>query len=351
MQSLALEYACTAAERREAEELNLHRQLGRGSKWRTYLILFGMLGGMLLALYFQIAREVSSGRRPYVFAALLVLCFAIVFWRRRPRGNPPVTTRLEISENEVAIHSSESKVTMPWSAFSKVLESPNLFVLLDRPKGILWILPKRAFPDETAQCWFRNLSGNRCGQAATPPTEAPRAAQAASADKITLQFQLRFRDYLDRTIASRRTWGMILAVVALVVGTFIYSAAHPPPRAVYSATQVFFMAVPPFVFVMTTMIVMLTSIYHWRAHTQYLVPQELVLSNEGIAFASRDESGILAWTIYPLFKETRWSFILWEPRSSMWLLIPKRSFASSDDLRRCEALLTTHLRRSPWFFG
>lgn len=351
MQSLALEYACTAAERREAEQLNLHRQLGRGSKWRTYLILLVMLGGMLLALYFHIVRDVSSARRPYVFAALLVLGFAIVFWRRRPRGDRPVPTRLEISENEVAIHSSESKVSTPWSAFSQVLESPNLFVLLDRPKGILWILPKRAFPDETSQSWFRDLSGNRCGRAAAPPTEAPRAAPAASPDKITLQFQLRFRDYLDRTIASRRTWGMILAVVALVVGTFIYSAAHPPPQAVYSATRVFFMAVPPFVLVMTTMIVMLTSIYHWRAHTQCLIPQELVLSNEGIAFASRDESGIVAWTVYPRFKETRWSFILWEPHSSAWLLLPKRSFASIDDLRRCEALLSSHLRRSPWFFG
>jgi hypothetical protein len=295
VQSLALEYACTAAERREAEELNIHRQLAR--------------------------------------------------------GDPPVPTRLEISENEVAIRSLESKVTMPWSAFSQVLESPNLFVLLDRPRGILWILPKRAFPDETSQSFFRALSSNRCGQVVAPPTEAPRVAPATSPDKITLQFQLRFRDYLDRTIASRRTWGIILAVAAMVVGTFIYSAAHPPPQPVYSATQVFFMAVPPFVLVMATMVVMLTSIYHWRAHTQYLVPQELVLSNEGIAFSSQDESGTLAWTIYPRFKETRWSFILWQPRSSVWLLLPKRSFASIDDVRRCEALLTTHLHRSPWFFG
>jgi YcxB-like protein len=351
VQNLTLEYACTEAERREAEELNLHRQLGRGSKWRTFLILFVMLGGMLLALYFKIARDVSPARRPYVFAALLVLCFVIVLWRRRARGDRPVPIRLEISENEVAIHSSESKVTVPWSAFGQVLESPNLFVLLDRPKGILWILPKRAFPDQTSQSWFRNLSGNRCGQVVAPATEAPRAAPAASADRITLQFQLRFRDYLDRTIASRRTWGMILACVAILLGAFFYAAAHPPPRPVYSATQVFFMAVPPFVLVMATMVVMLTSIYHWRAHTQYLVPQELVLSNEGIAFASRHESGILAWTIYPRFKETRWSFILWEPRGSAWLLLPKRSFASIDDLRRCEALLTTHLHRSPWFFG
>src|SRR5688572_27569680 len=102
MQSLALDYACTAAERREPEELNIHRQLGRGAKWRTYLILFVMLGGMLLALYFHIVRDVSSAWRLYVFAALLVLGFAIVFWRRRPRGDPPAPTRLQISENEVA---------------------------------------------------------------------------------------------------------------------------------------------------------------------------------------------------------------------------------------------------------
>jgi hypothetical protein len=351
VQSLALEYACTAAERREAEELNLHRQLGRGSKWRTYLILFLMLGGMLLGLYYKIAHEVSATWRPYVFAALLVLCFAFVFWRRRPSGAPPATTKLEISEHELTILSPESKVKMPWSAFSQLLESPNLFVLLDRPKGILWILPKRAFPDETSQSWFRDQANNCCGSKTAQVTETPFIASAATSEAITLQFQLRYRDYLDRTLASWLTRSFILGFVAMILGTFIYAAMHPSPHAVYSYTQVFFMAVPPFILVMSTMIILITSIYHWRAHTQYLVPQKLLLSKDGIAFASRDESGVLAWTTYPLFKETRWSFILWQPRGSAWLMLPKRSFASTDDLRRCSTLLITHLRRSPWFFG
>jgi hypothetical protein len=42
-QTLQLEYACTKAETDQAQSLAMRKQLGGGSKWRTWLVLFLML--------------------------------------------------------------------------------------------------------------------------------------------------------------------------------------------------------------------------------------------------------------------------------------------------------------------
>src|SRR5581483_12170514 len=332
----------------EAQNLLLRKQIGGGSKWKTQAVLVFLLVGMLLGLYFRVRDEFSAAHRPYAFAAIFIVVCGVMFWKRRTRSKRSGTTRVEASEKEVTILGEDSKTTVPWSSFGECLESPGLFVLLDRPKGVLFVLPKRAFPDENWQNWFRALANHR---PEPTPMESPALPQSAAGDQITINFQLGFRDYVDRTLASWRTWGILLAVMGMVVGISIYSALNPPPNAVNSGTKVFFMFVLPFMVVIGGMMVLIISFGAWRAHTKYLIPQQMILSANSIHIASRDGTNTLPWTTYSCYKETRRSFILWNSRDAYWLLLPKRFFGSPQDQDVCRALLGSHLRRTRWFFG
>jgi hypothetical protein len=346
---LRLEYACTPKELEEAQELNLRRQIGRGSKWRTNLILLSVLAVTFVGLYFRIAKDVPKAYRPYVVAALLVLILVVVLWLGRSRRASRVTSQLDVSDAHITIRNPESTATMPWSEFSQCLESPNLFVLVDRAKILLVIVPKRVFPDDAARSWFRaqaTAASNAPPSIVAPPVED----HSADPNAIVVRSQLKYRDYLDRTIASWRTWAIVLGLIGVFGAIYLYSAAYPPPRAVYSATQVFFMAMLPFMLLMIVMIVFLNSFYHWRAHTHYLVTQETILSEKGVVVTSSQGRSEVAWTAFAGFKETRWSFILWGD-GALWMLLPKRAFASTAEKQRCSALLAARLSRSRRFFG
>src|SRR6266478_3044054 len=138
-QLLRLEYACTKAEMEQAQSLILRKQLGGGSKWRTWLVLLVLLGGVLLGFYFQVRHDVPRTCRPFIFPVMLGLIVVLALWKYKSRGGPPATTRVEVSATDFTILGPDSKVTMPWSAFGECLESPDLFVLLDRPRAALMV--------------------------------------------------------------------------------------------------------------------------------------------------------------------------------------------------------------------
>jgi hypothetical protein len=349
-QILHLEYACTNAELEQAQSLALRKQIGGGSKWRTYLILYIMLAGALVGGYFRF-REIPGTYRVLILAVALLIGVVVVLVQRKFRKNiDRAATKLEISETELAVLGPSSKVAMPWSAFSECLESPDLFVLIDRPKKVLFVIPKRVFPDESSQTWF-------CDQVHTgltvPPAqfyETPIMRSTAQADSITFRFQLKFRDFVDITLASWFTWAVILAAAALVSSAFL-SAGSAPDNAVHSDTEVFLFMLP-FFLLFVLMAILMFSFHSWRTHAKYLILQEVAISDESIAFASAEGSGTLPWITYAFYKETWWSFILWHGsawRCSNWVLLPKRAFASWDDLSRCRDLLERHLKRSRWF--
>src|SRR6266480_1125856 len=154
-QTLRLEYVCTKAETDQAQSLAMRKQLGGGSKWRMWAVLLLMLGGLLLAFYFQVIREMPQPYRYYVIPAILAFSTGFVLWKRKSRGSEPNTTTVEVSSTDFSIVGPDSKVSMPWPAFSDCLESPELFVLVDRAKTMLYVVPKRAFPSESWQAWFR----------------------------------------------------------------------------------------------------------------------------------------------------------------------------------------------------
>src|SRR5262249_14535540 len=153
-------------------------------------------------------REIPEGYRALILAAIVGGSVLFAFFKRRFNKAVPRTSQVEISESEFTILGPDARVALPWSAFSQSLESPDLFVLVDRPKQTLIVIPKRAFPSESWQTWFREQAAKPLDVMTPDPSEYPALAWAASADRIALTIRLRFRDYLDRTLASWRTWAI-----------------------------------------------------------------------------------------------------------------------------------------------
>jgi hypothetical protein len=352
-ESLHLEFTCTEAEKKQAQSMLLQREIGGGSKVLTTVILLLALAGMLLGFYFRVQREVAPAHRPYMYGG--AFAFSLVAWvwirRRRARAATSAENQLEISDDGLFVRGPRGAVRMPWSAFGRLLESPDLFVLVDRSKTSPLAIPRRAFPSESWQDWFQTLATNRLALVDSPPAAAPAARSSTAGQSVDLMFQLRFRDYLDRTLASWLTWGFLAGIMVLMIGVAIHAAANPPPNAVHSGMQVFFLFVIPFLLLMTVVVILVSAVRGWWLHARNAVSQELSLSPESITFSGQDGSGAVSWSVYDRFKETRWSFILWNSRTSAWTMFPKRAFVSDEDRRRCHELLERHLQPSRWFFG
>jgi YcxB-like protein len=348
-QTLQLEYSCTKAEMQEAQTLSLRKQIGGGSKWRTWIVLFLMLIGVLAALYFQIRNAASDPYGPYVLGGAFLFATVFVLWKNTRRKGPPLTNKVELSEQAISVVMGETKISSPWSAVSDLIESPNLFVLVDRTKSSLTVLPKRAFPNENWQTWFRALVANR--PRAIEESRSQSRALPTSPEQIRLTFQLGLRDYLDRALATSWVWLAIFGIAVFVLGTCLYQDVHPSPRAVYTGVQVYFMFMLPFTFVMAGMIISIATIHPWLSHKKHLIPCEVALSTDSITSANSDGFSVLPWTNYKRYKETRRCFIMWNPQNRLWVLLPRRAFVSPGEWERCRELLARHLRKSRWFFG
>ena len=344
---LRLEYACTRAETDQAQSLFLREQVAGGSKWRTTLVLSTSLVVMLFAAWFRF-REVPEGKRALMLAAIVGGSVLFVVLRKRLRKTTPPALQVEVSEGDFTMINGESKAVMPWSAFGECLESPDLFVLTDRPKRTLFVVPKRAFPSEDWQTWFRELALNAPSLTPTPQQSDPAgSSSSAVASRVKLTAHPRFLDSLACTLASWRIRGLALFFVALMLGIFSYVEANPPANAVNSPAKVFVMFLPVML-LMPTVLIAIGSVLNWRARAAFGT-QEMAVSEQSLAVSSADGNVTLPWTTFEHFKETPRVFILW--RGSNWIVLPKRSFASLNDLTWCRDLIERRLKRSRWFFG
>jgi len=350
--TLHLEFACTDAEKEQAQALHLQRRVGGGSKALTTIVLLLVLAGMLLGFYVRVGREVSAAHRPYVYAAVVGIAFVAWLLKRRTRSAAAVMTGVDVSDDGLRVRATGAEVHLPWSAFSRLLDSPELFVLVDRSGTTLLTFPRRVFPDEASQDWFQTLAVNRLGLAEPSAAPAPVATPADPGQSVGLRIDLRFSDFVDRSLTSWRVRGFLAAFVALMTGITIVTAASPPPNAVYSATQVYFMFILPFLLVTSLVVVLGGSVLSWWSHSRRAAAVDLVLSPDSIAFSGPEGSGALPWSTYDRFKETRRSFFLWKSSgASAWMLLPKRAFATVEEADRCRDMLSSHLRPSSWFFG
>jgi len=345
---LHLEYACTNAEQDQARTLALRKQVGGGSKWRTRVVLLLVLVGTLLALWFE-TRAIPVGYRALIIAAIVVGSCVFTYCKRKLRRSAPGSTKLDISEKGLAILGPAARVAMPWSAFSQCLESSDLFVLLDQPKEMLVVIPKRTFPSEEWQIWFREQASNAPSLPAPPWNEPAVLTPSTSADRITFTIRYGFWDSFDQTIASWFTWGACLFVAGLFIAIPLHSAANAPAQANNSDPLVFSIFMFAVFLVFITTIILVFSVRGWLSHARYSGSQEITLSEESIDFAGPAGSGTVPWTRFKHYKETFWSFIIW--RGSVWMMFPKRAFESWDDVSSCRELLGRHLQKSRWFFG
>jgi hypothetical protein len=343
---LQLEYCCTETETNEAQALLSHRQPGRGPKWRSRVVYYAFLVLAAVGLYFRFKREIAPRDRAWFIALAVVVFIALHILQRFSRAKSDQSLRLEISDRELVFIDSASHTAKPWSAFSQCFESPTVFALLDRSRQLLYTVPKRAFPDEASQNWFRALANQPSGVRASLVSEASIAGRSV-AKGITLTVQWKYRDYVIRMVTSWRTKGIALGIIGFAIVTCLFGAT--PPDAVNSRSETLIIMLAMMT-PMLAVVLFVVSFVAWRSGKNYVTAQEVALTDEGIEFAGDDGTGFLQWTAYKYYLENRWSFFVWNPRASVWFMFPKRQFASPLDLDQCRELLQKNLRRSRWFF-
>ena len=349
LQILHLEYTCTKAERDEAKTLHERQELGRGSKWRTRLVLLGLAVVMGLEFYVRILRDVRPAYWPVWIGGVLGVAALLVVLKHVLLKDPSAAVKLDVSTAEITVLGNQSNVTFPWSSFRQCLESENLFVLVNRSKSALIMLPKRAFPSESWQTWFREQAKLKVNQAEPAPAPAPLVPPTGTASPIRLKWKVGYRDYVVRMITSWRIWAFFLFMALLSGVIVLFQALHPDPAAVNSPGKVYFLFMLPILLGIMPVAILVISFVNWRSYAKYHGPQEVAFSEESIAFTGADGYGTTDWASYKFYKETPWSFVLWQGLQSM--MFPKRAFATPGDLRRFRDLLARHLRRSRWFFG
>lgn len=343
-----MEFVVTPAEKAEAESLLLRKQLGGGSRWRTWLVLAVVLGFAVVCMYYQFRTVFPPQHRPWAIAGITVLIAAIMIWRRRQeRRRDKLPVRWEISPTELVLSSDLGRATFAWSGFSECLESPKMFVLLDRAKVVMYFFPKRAFPDAAAQDWFR--AQTQILHPTVLPAESVAIVNPAPADGVALDFQIGFRDFLVRNWVSWRLKGAFLLVFLFMLGVMGWQLLQPPPPTAVNGPGKMLAIMLPTVAVMLPAMWFAVSLYWWWAQRRYFVRQQLVFSARGIDFAQSGERGTLQWNTYECYLENRWCFLIWHRRNPTWQMVPKRAFAADADVARCRALLQQHLRPSRWF--
>jgi hypothetical protein len=342
--SIILEYTCTDAELREARTLGLRQS-------RQKFVIPAVYALLLVVIYFRIRGDVAPKYQPY-FMLVAVGLILLFHFGLSSRKKQPVATKLELSEKGVCFLAPDSNMEMPWTAFSKRLESRNLFVLVDRPQRLLYTLPKRAFPNEEAMSWFRSCTDRiSMNETAAPEKPSPNIAVAA-AGGVSISYDLRYSDYLGQMLASWRFKGVVLLVYGIIFGETIYSEMEPPSGNVNSPMTALLFVTSP-ITVMLLLFLFGIPFLRARSHRRHFGPQQVLLDEEGIRFSERDASGALPWSSYRYFKETRRSFILWKPggiEGTTTALFPKRAFAAAADVERTRDLFNRKLRYSRWYF-
>lgn len=337
-----LEYACTPKEMQDAEALALREQIGGGSAWLTLLILGSIFVVLLAGLYLKVEPE----HRVWV-AVLFVAAWIFIFIQgRRAKSKPRATTIIDVTAEGLHFISDTASSILAWSAFSRLFESDELFVLLDHGKQIMIVLPRRAFPDDASQAWFRTAATEGISAPAAP--EANPAPAQPGDDVITVSFRYGLRDCVDRFTASWFGRALVIGLGGMPLGVAIAGFFEEHEAAVYSHLEatVFFM-LP--VSIVTGLVVLLVGAGHqWLEWKPYLIPMTVGISEQGLCFDSAKATSMGEWTLYDRYKETPWSFILWHSTTREWLLLPKRSFGSKAEVDKCRRIIAANVRPSTW---
>ncbi len=351
---LRLEYALTPAERSEAQSLILRRQVGGGSKWLTGIVLSLGLVAMLLGLCAMITREVDKARQPYMIAAFVGLTAVVFVLRRRLRKRvdsaPPVV--VELSADGIRFLSDQSHTVIPWKAILRRMESDTLLLLQHRSNTVCYIFPKRAFPTPECVNWLREINLEAGGQPDATDTGDAAAVPNHDRSTVSLDVRLNLWNWFDWSLAS---WalgrGVTIFWTGMLIGCWIAVSLAPNPNAKLTNGQVFIYAVLPASVVGSAVLVTFFTTYSWFTHRKEHGRHTISLGEESVSVATKDGAGTLSWTTFTRYKETPWSFLVWNNSPGNWLMLPKSAFPSIKALEDCRELLARRLRRSTWFFG
>ena len=331
---LQLEYTCTNAEMREARLL-YRRLLGKGSRFRKLLIVFGILAVLVVLAYFLIRPQVAT-KNTFWFLVLYAAVFAFFYFRAVNRSQKKL--KFELSDKEVTTVRDDSRFSWPWSTFGDCLESSGLFVLPDKSKRYFLVFPKRAFPNEATQNWFRNLANQRSNESTA---DIPVSYDAsATAQGIVLNYKLSYGDCLYRTLMSWRTKGAAILLYSIPFLMFFYWLVHPDPRPnVNSPTEtIFAFALPSFTAILAVAIVF-WSVVSWYFDTKILGNRQVILSAERLDFTTSKGRGFVPWTSFKYWLEDRRCFVIWNTFGSGCEMFPKRAFTSPSEVENCRRLL------------
>ena len=329
--TLHLEYQITKAEKKEAQALHQEVRHGKRLKWIVLAVFYGVILLEVVVLILRFIFEVKRGERVWFFAILAVVIPVVIMFQRLTRRKTDEPVRLDVSERELVFQGDGSRVAILWSSFSKFMESQNLFVVLDGSKRILYMIPKRAFPDQAAQDWFRVLGSQPRSVAPAVADETPIPGRFVAANGIALTLQLRLGDYVNRMFTSWRFKGIVLGVLVLTMVMCLVTPDSPEAVNSRGKTLAIMLALMIPIFAVVFFAVIAIS---WLSERKYRKPQQIALTDEGIEFTAHDASGRMPWSTYKYYMENRWSFFVWNPRGSLWFMFPKREFTSPSDIEQ-----------------
>jgi hypothetical protein len=281
-----------------------------------------------------------------IFGAVGVAYLAWRFWPKRSKSQPEECT---LSETGICVATGSSVCEMPYSTFATCLESADMFVLLDQGKTMPFLVPRRIFPNEAWQNWFRARTGNLERPEGPMATLKSEQVQQSPAEGVKVTVSLGLRDYFDRALITLRVWGIVVGLALLFAVETLFIALFPPSHAVHSASTLFFVYELPLLFALAVLLILVATLIGWFQRLKNPVTETLVLSEEGLEANSLKGSATIEWSHFHGYRETWWSFVLWH--GTAWVMIPKRYFISANDLACCRSLLSRKVHKSWLFFG
>jgi Ca2+/Na+ antiporter len=121
-------------------------------------VFFALISEVVMSLFL-----LSMGLVLFIFVLLLVF----VLPRQRFRSDPRYEDEffLEFTDEEIRFHTSQVDSRLSWSLYTRVLENERFYVLV-YGKGMISVIPKRAFITTNQEMMFRNLVRRKLGHAA-----------------------------------------------------------------------------------------------------------------------------------------------------------------------------------------
>lgn len=336
---------CTPEEIEEGGKLALTETHGGGSTWKAIGCSVIALGGGFLSLWFRVA----PGNRLWLVVgvpAFVVLVMVLQKLMKRKTADAPL--ELEINEDGIRLAAGESSTTFSAASIEKLIESETLFAL--RCKALLIFLPKRVFASDAERDGFRTLAA-AWSESRQEPDVQDRDSAEDPTDAVSVEFRLRFRDYVDRTLASWSSRALSGLFLLITLGTFVYGALQPVPGAVVSPAEILMYFMPPVLIIQTLFLLFVHCVHSWFNERPHRCDMRVAVSDRGVEHATDSDRSMTAWSVPTRFKESPRSFYVWWPGTRVWLMLPKRAFASAAEIQQCRALLATHAEESTWFWS